>query len=64
MTIYLDTSALVKLHVTESGSADVYGWVEAGGILVTVRIAYAEARAALARHTGSACSRGRISAAR
>jgi uncharacterized protein len=49
MTVYLDTSALVKLHVTESGSVDVRTWVDAGGVLVTARITYAEARAALAQ---------------
>ena len=48
MTIYLDTSALMKLHVTEVGSADVRAWVETGNVLATARITYAEARAALA----------------
>jgi predicted nucleic acid-binding protein len=48
MTVYIDTSALMKLHVTEFGSADVRAWVETGGVLVTARITYAEARAALA----------------
>jgi hypothetical protein len=49
MTLYLETSALVKLHVAESGSAEVRAWVAAGGLIVTARITYAEVRAALAQ---------------
>ena len=49
MTVYLDTSALVKLYVTESGSAIVRRWVDDAQRVVTACITYAEARAALAR---------------
>lgn len=49
MILYLDTSALVKLYVEEVGSTDVALWVEQVGVVVTARIAYAEARAAFAR---------------
>ena len=50
MTIlYLDTSALVKLYVTEVGSKDVATWVARARHVGTSRVAYPEARAALAR---------------
>ena len=49
MTLYLDTSALVKLYVAEAGSATVRAWTASSGQLVTVRVTYAEARATLAR---------------
>lgn len=48
MTVYLDTSALVKLYVHEHGSAQVRR-VVASERVATSCIAYAEARAALAR---------------
>ncbi len=48
MILYLDTSALVKLYVSEEGSEIVRGAVESAGRVATSRIAYAEARAALA----------------
>ena len=50
MILYLDTSALVKLYVEEAGSAVVTSGVQAAGVVATARIAYAEARAAFARH--------------
>lgn len=50
MILYLDTSALVKLYVEEEGTPDVEGWVRDCEMVATVRIAYAEARAAFARH--------------
>ncbi|MEO8604991.1 MAG: type II toxin-antitoxin system VapC family toxin [bacterium] len=50
MILYLDTSALVKLYVEEDGSAVVGSWVRDAEAVATVRIAYAEARAAFARH--------------
>ena len=50
MILYLDTSALVKLYVAESGTETVAAAVERATSLVTVRITYAEARAAFARH--------------
>ena len=48
-TLYLDTSALVKLFVEEAGSSSVEAWAASASVLVTSRITYAEARAALAR---------------
>ena len=49
MTLYLDTSSLVKLYVGEPGSEDVRAHVERAAIVATSMIAYPEARAALAR---------------
>jgi predicted nucleic acid-binding protein len=47
--LYLDTSSLAKLYVTEAGSDAVRELVEAAGIVATSQVAYAEMRAALAR---------------
>lgn len=49
MTLYLDTSSLIKLYVAEPGSDAVRGLVDAAGVVATSIVAYAEARAALAR---------------
>ena len=49
MTLYLDTSSLVKLYVVEPGSASVRGQVDAANVVATSSIAYTETRAALAR---------------
>jgi len=49
VTLYLDTSSLVKLYVAESGSDDVRARVGHATIVATSAIAYPEARAALAR---------------
>ena len=49
MTLYLDTSSLVKLYVDEEGSTDVHALVRATEMVVTAVIAYPEARAAFAR---------------
>ncbi len=49
MILYLDTSALVKMYVEEVGSADVRNKSGQAEGIATSRIAYAEARAALAR---------------
>ena len=49
MTLYLDTSSLVKLYVAESGSDTVRAQVDRASVVVTSMIAYPEARAALAR---------------
>lgn len=49
MTLYLDTSSLVKLYVTESGSDVVRELVDAAAIVATSSVAYTETRAALAR---------------
>jgi predicted nucleic acid-binding protein len=47
--LYLDTSALVKIYVQETRSADVRENAKQAEGLATSRIAYAEARAAFAR---------------
>ena len=49
MTLYLDTSSLVKLYVAEPGSDAVRKLVDAATIVATSSIAYTETRAALAR---------------
>jgi predicted nucleic acid-binding protein len=49
MTLYLDTSALVKLYVEEPGSFQMRQLLEAAARVGTSRITYVEARAALAR---------------
>jgi uncharacterized protein len=47
--LYLDTSALVKLYVRERGSVQVKRHVTAATHVASSRVAYPEARAALAR---------------
>lgn len=49
MNLYLDTSALVKLYVSEPGSQAVEKQLQACSRVATSRVAYPEARAALAR---------------
>ena len=49
MTLYLDTSSLVKLYVEEAASDDVRNLVARATVVVTSIVAYAETRAALAR---------------
>jgi predicted nucleic acid-binding protein len=49
VTLYLDTSSLVKLYVTEPGSENVRAHVERATIVATSMIAYPETRAAFAR---------------
>jgi uncharacterized protein len=49
VTLYLDTSSLVKLYVTESGSEVVRQLVGDAKVVATSVVAYAETRAALAR---------------
>jgi predicted nucleic acid-binding protein len=49
VTLYLDSSSLVKLYVAEPGSDAVRALVEAATIVATSSIAYTETRAALAR---------------
>lgn len=49
MTVYLDTSSLVKLYVAEPGSDVVRKLVDAATVVATSSIAYTETRAALAR---------------
>ncbi len=49
MILYLDTSSLVKLYVDEPGSEDVLRLVDQAELVTSSVVAYAEARAALAR---------------
>ena len=49
MMLYLDTSALLKAYIAEVGSAIVVAAMAAATTIATGGIAYAEARAALAR---------------
>ena len=49
MTLYVDTSSLVKLYVAEAGSETVRRLVAHANVVATSVVAYAEARAALAR---------------
>ena len=49
MTLYLDTSSLVKLYVAEAGSEVVRQLVDDANVVATSVVAYAETRAALAR---------------
>jgi len=49
VTLYLDTSSLVKLYVTENGSESVRQLVADADVVATSVVAYPETRAALAR---------------
>jgi len=49
MILYLDTSSLVKVYISEAGSDEVRALVQRAAIVTTSRIAYPEMRAALAR---------------
>ena len=49
MTLYLDTSSLIKLYVEESDSDRVQRLVQAADVVVTSTLSYPEARATLAR---------------
>jgi predicted nucleic acid-binding protein len=49
VTLYLDTSSLVKLYVEEVGSDDVRDLVAQSEVVATSIVAYPETRAALAR---------------
>jgi predicted nucleic acid-binding protein len=49
VTLYLDTTALVKLYVDEEGAATVRDAVAQAELIATSAIAYVEARAAFAR---------------
>jgi predicted nucleic acid-binding protein len=49
VTLYLDTSSLVKLYVEEVGSQDVRDLVAEAAVVTTSVVAYPEVRAALAR---------------
>jgi predicted nucleic acid-binding protein len=49
VTLYLDTSSLVKLYIEEAGSDEVRDLVAGAAVIATSMVAYAETRAALAR---------------
>ena len=49
MTLYLDTSSLVKLYVEEGAAQEVRALVGKAAVVATSSVANAEARAALAR---------------
>ena len=49
MILYLDTSAWLKLYVNERGTQEVVAAIQSAELVGISRIAYAEARAALAR---------------
>jgi predicted nucleic acid-binding protein len=49
LILYLDTSAWLKLYVDERGTQEVIAAVQSAELVAVSRIAYAEARAALAR---------------
>ena len=49
MTLYVDSSALVKIYVMEPGSEQVEGLVTGASTVVTSVVAFVEIRAALAR---------------
>ncbi len=58
MTLYLDTSSLVKLYVAEPGSDAVRKLVDGATVVATSAIAYTETRAALARRQRDRTLRG------
>lgn len=49
MTLYLDTSALVKLYVVEVGSDDVLQWIADARSVWTSLVTFPEARSAFGR---------------
>ena len=49
MIVYYDTSALVKLYVTEDGSAEMKALLSESEIAATTRVSWVEAHAAMAR---------------
>ncbi|HEX5760985.1 MAG TPA: type II toxin-antitoxin system VapC family toxin [Thermoanaerobaculia bacterium] len=49
MILYLDTSSLVKLYVSEEGSDEVWRLVAEASLVATSVLAYPEARSAFAR---------------
>jgi predicted nucleic acid-binding protein len=54
VTLYLDTSAVVKLYAAEAGSAEMHRLVSAASPIISSLITYVETRSALARkyHSG------------
>jgi predicted nucleic acid-binding protein len=59
LILYLDTSALVKLYVRETGSVRVRNWLNKAAAAATSVVAYAEARATFARLHRSALTNPR-----
>jgi predicted nucleic acid-binding protein len=49
MTLYIDTSSLVKLYVDEPGADEIAELVAGSAVVVTSTLAYPEARATMAR---------------
>jgi uncharacterized protein with PIN domain len=49
MTVYLDTSHLVKLYLDEPGAADVKAIIAEADVVATSVLTYPEARATIAR---------------
>jgi predicted nucleic acid-binding protein len=49
LILYLDTSSLVKLYVTEAHSLLVRGWADKAEVVATCRVAYPEMISALNR---------------
>ena len=49
MTLYLDTSSLVKLYIDEPDADDIRDLVERAAVVATSVVAYPEARATFAR---------------
>lgn len=49
MTLYLDTSSVIKLYVAEAGSDAVRRLVDGAAVVATSVVTYAETRAGLAR---------------
>lgn len=49
MILYLDTSALVKRYIRETGSDELRGWLSEAELVAVSLIAYPEANAAFAR---------------
>ena len=49
MNLYLDTSSLIKLCISEAGSESVLEAVDEAAVVATSPVAYAETRAAFAR---------------
>jgi uncharacterized protein len=61
MILYLDTSSLVKLYISESGSAEVAALVDRAQIVCTSVVAFPEARSAFARlHREGALTRDEL----
>lgn len=61
MTVYTDTSSLVKLFITEPGSEDVRERLSTANSVFSSEVAYPEVRAALARrHREGALTRAEL----